>query len=274
LILEFRDPVRGTLPIWYDASYWWDGLRVPISIERQLAGLLRPFTQVHSMQTVFLAVAAAFMPFCLLSARVRKVIRAGGIQTWILIVWPAATCLMYSLVLFNFRYVVAYLVLIGLGATALLLQPFPEVYRTKGLLAAALVLALAGATRYRPIAQAAFRPDNVGPLTREAGRDNGVSSAAAAEALTRFGIRPGDEIGVLGRSLDCYYARVAGIRIIAQIWEDPEEIAGLGAERVSQVLSQLKQTGIKALVSRSHPGFVNDSGWIAIPRTDIYVRKL
>jgi hypothetical protein len=274
LILEFRDPVRGTLPIWYDASYWWDGLRVPLSIERQLAGLLRPFTQVHSVQTVFLAVAAAFMPFCLLSARVRKVIRGGGIQTWILIVWPAATCLMYSLVLFNFRYVVAYLALIGLGAAALLLQPFPEVYRTKALLAAALVLALAGAARYRPIAQAAFRPDNRGPLTHEAGRDNGASSAAAAEALTRFGIRPGDEIGVLGRSLDCYYARVAGVRIIAQIWEDPEEIAGLGAERVSQVLSQLKQTGIKALVSRSHPGFVNDSGWIAIPRTDIYVRKL
>ena len=113
VILEFRNPVGGTLPIWYDASYWWDGLRVPLSLQRQLAGLFRPFTQVHSVQTVFLALAAALVPFCLLSARVRKVIRSGGIQTWILILWPAATCLMYSLVLFNFRYVAAYVVLIA-----------------------------------------------------------------------------------------------------------------------------------------------------------------
>ena len=126
VILEFRNPVRGTLPIWYDASYWWDGLRVPLSLQRQFAGLLRPFTQVHSMQTVFLAFAAALLPFCLLSARVRKVIHGGGIQTWILILWPAATCLMYSLVLFNFRYVAAYFVLICLGSVGLLLQPLAK----------------------------------------------------------------------------------------------------------------------------------------------------
>ena len=97
-------------------------------------------------------------------------IREGGIQTWILILWPAATCLMYSLVLFNFRYVVAYLVLICLGAAALLLQPFQAPARTRALFAAALLLALVGAVRLRPIVQAAFRPDIGGPLSaRRAG---------------------------------------------------------------------------------------------------------
>ena len=275
VILEFRNPVRGTLPIWYDASYWWDGLRVPLSLQRQLAGLFRPFTQVHSLQTVFLSLAAALVPFCLLSGRVRKVIRGGGVQTWILILWPAATCLMYSLVLFNFRYVAAYLVLIALGSLALLLQPFQSATRTRVLLAATLLLAAGIAVRLRPILLAALAPkDTVGSLAREAGRDNGPSSAAAARGLAELGIQPGDEIGVLGHSLDCYYARLAGVRIVAQIWEDPEQIAGLSAAQVSQVLSQLKLAGVKALVSRAHPGFVNDEGWIGIPRTDIYVRKL
>ena len=181
---------------------------------------------------------------------------------------------MYSLVLFNFRYVVAYLVLICLGAAALLLQPFQAAARTRVLLGAALLLALVGVVRFRPIVQAAFRPDNGGPLVREEGRDNGRFSLAAAHGLARLGIQPGDEIGVLGHSLDCYYARVAGVRIVAQIWEDPDQIAGLSAPQVRQVLSQLKQIGIKALVSRSRPGFVNDDGWSAIPRTDIYVRML
>jgi len=274
LVLEFRSPVGGTLPIWYDPSYWWEGLRVPISVQRQLAGLFRPFTQVHSGQTVFLALAAGLAPLCLLSFRVRRVILQGGIQTWVLILWPAATCLMYSLVLFNFRYVVAYLVLICLGAATLLLQPFQAATRSRVLLGAALLLALVGAVRLRPTVQEAFRPDNGGPLVREEGRDNGPFSLAAAHGLAGLGIQPGDEIGVLGRSLDCYYARVAGVRIVAQIWEDPDQIVGLSAPQVRQVLSQLKQIGIKALVSRSKPGFVNDDGWSAIPRTDIYVRML
>jgi 4-amino-4-deoxy-L-arabinose transferase-like glycosyltransferase len=274
LVLEFRTPVGGTLPIWYDPSYWWEGLRVPIRVQRQLAGLFRPFTQVHSIQTVFLALAAGLAPFCLLSFRVRKVIREGGIQSWILILWPAATCLMYSLVLFNFRYVVAYLVLIGLGAAALLLQAFQGPARTRALLAATLLLAVVGIVRMRPIVQAALRADDGGRLVREEGRDNGRFSLAVAQALTRLGIRPGDEIAVLGRSLDCYYARVAGVRIVAQIWEDPDQIAGLSLPEVRRVLSSLKQVGVKALVSRSKPGFANDDGWNGIPRTDIYVRMI
>jgi 4-amino-4-deoxy-L-arabinose transferase-like glycosyltransferase len=274
LILEFRAPVSGTQPLWYDPSYWWEGLRVPFSVQNQLYGLFRPFTQAHSMQTVFLALAAALAPLCLFSSRVRKVIRGGGIQTWILIVWPAATCLMYSLVLFNFRYVAPYLVLICLGAAALLLQPFRSATRSRALLAAALVLALVAVVRLRPAVQAAFRPDDGGPLTREEGRDNRTSSAAVAQELARLGIRPGDEISVLGHSLDCYYARLAGVRIVAQIWEDPEQVSGLSVPQVRQVLSQLKQIGVKALVSRSKPGFVNDEGWTAIPRTDVFVRIL
>ncbi len=95
-----------------------------------------------------------------------------------------------------------------------------------------------------------------------------------AQGLARLGIRPGDEISVLGHSLDCYYARLAGVRIVAQIWEDPEQVAGLSAPQVRQVLSQLRQIGVKALVSRPRPGFINDEGWTSIPRTMIYVRML
>jgi hypothetical protein len=274
LILEFRAPVSGTQPLWYDPSYWWEGLRVPVSVQRQLAGLLRPFTQAHSIQTVLLASTAALVPLCLFSSRVRRVFRGGGIQNWILIVWPAAACVMYSLVLFNFRYVVPYLVLTCLGTAALPLQPFRRATMNRALFAAALLLALDGAVRLRPVLHAAFRPDAGGPLTREEGRDNRASSAAVAHELARLGIRPGDEISVLGHSLDCYYARLAGVRIVAQIWEDPEQVAGLSAPQVRQVLSQLKLIGVKALVSRSKPGFVNDEGWTAIPRTDVYVRML
>jgi 4-amino-4-deoxy-L-arabinose transferase-like glycosyltransferase len=275
LVLEFRTPVSGTLPIWYDPSYWWEGVRAPVSVRRQWTALFRPFRQVHSRETSFLALAAALGPLCLLSSfRIRKAIWDGGRQAWILIGWPAAVCLMHSLLLFTYRFLIGYLVLACLGAAALILRHFQAATRTRALLVAALLVALAGTARILPILQAALHPDNGGSLTLAEGMDNGPSSSAVAQALARLGIRPGDEISVLGHSLDCYYARLAGVRIVAQIWEDPDRIQGLSAPEVHQVLGQLRQIGVKALVSRGKPGFVNDEGWIAIPRTDVYVRML
>lgn len=275
MVLEFRSPVRGTLPIWYDPSYWWEGLKIPIDIRSELDGILRPFRLVHSIPMLLLALAAALAPLCLLNFRVRKLIREGGIQTWILVVWPAAACLMYTLVLFSFRYVLGYMVLAGIGAAALLLQLLPPAARVRVLLAAALLLALAGTVRLRPIFQEAVSSAGRASLPLEEDKDNAPTSTAIAQGLARLGVRPGDEISVVGHSLDSYYARLAGVRIVAQIWEDPDKIAGLGASRVHEVLGQLRQIGVKALVSRTaKPGFVNDEGWVAIPNTNIYVRML
>ena len=274
LILEFRTPVSGTLPLWFDPSYWWEGLRAPVSIRRQWTAVFRPLKQVHSWQTIFLALAAALAPLCLLSLRVRKVIRRGGL-TSILILWPAAVCLMHSLLLFTYRFLIGYLVLAGIGAAALLLQLLPSAARVRVLLAAALLLALAGAVRLRPIVQEAVSSAGRPSLPLEDDKDNAPTSTAIAQGLARLGVRPGDEISVVGHSLDSYYARLAGVRIVAQIWEDPDKIAGLSASRVHEVLAQLRQIGVKALVSRTaRPGFINDEGWVSIPNTRIYVRML
>jgi hypothetical protein len=274
MILEFRTPVSGTLPIWYDPSYWWEGLRVPITVRGQLRALYRPFTYAHSMDTLFLALAAVLAPLCLLNFRVRKVIRDGGMRTWILILWPAGACLMYALVVFNFRYLAGYFVLICLGAATLVLQPFRGATRVRALFAAAVLFALVGVVRLRPVLQGALHSPDGGSLTLKEGQDNGPFCVAAAHGLARLGIRPGDEISVIGHSLDCYYARLAGVRIVAQIWEDPDRVAGMSAPEVTEVLTELKQVGVKALISRARPGFVNDQGWMAIPRTDMYVRLL
>lgn len=274
LMLEFRTPVRGTLPIWYDPSYWWEGLKVPIRLDRQLVALFRPFSGVHSKLGIFLALAAALAPLCLLSFRVRKGIRDGGILNWILLAWPAAACLMYALVLFNFRYVAGFVVLICVGGAAIALRPFPVVFRIRALLAATALLAVGAMAQLRPAIAEVLKPADGGSLTREEGRDNGPSSAAVASELTRLGIRPGDEISALGHSFDCYYARLLGVKIIAQIWEDADKVENLGAPQVQQILDQLRQLGVKAMISRVKPGFVNDHGWVAVPRTDVYVRML
>ena len=274
LILEFRAPVPGTLPIWYDPSYWWEGFKTPLSVNRQIGAFLRAFTAAHSTQALLLALAAVLVSLSLLNKRVRGVVKSGGIQTWILLAWPLSACLMYSLVLFNLRYIVAYIVMLGLGSAVLFLKPLRPAARMRILSTATILLLLVGAARLRPIVLRALHSDTSGPLTRQEGRDNDASSTAVAQTLFRMGIRPGDEISQLGHSLDCYYARRAGVRIVAQIWEDPDEFVNLGASQVQQVLDRLKQLGVKALVSRGKAGFVNDRGWSHVPRTDVYIRPL
>ena len=274
VILEFRTPVSGTLPLWYDASYWYEGLRVPISLERQLAGFLRPFKQVHTTQSIFLAFVLALSPLSLLSSRARALICEGGIRLWILIVWPGMVCLMYAMVLFTMRYVVGYLVLAALGFVSIGLQCLSRNTRVRALFGASLLLAAVALLHLRPVVGATLHPADSGLLTREQGRDNAASSAAVARELGRLGIRPGDEISALGHTLDCYYARLAGVRIVAQIWEDPDQIVDLRADQVLNVLAKLKQLGVKALVSRGKPGFMNDNGWVPVARTDVYVRIL
>ncbi|MEO8372730.1 MAG: hypothetical protein ABI806_26335 [Candidatus Solibacter sp.] len=274
LILEFRGPLPGTLPIWYDASYWWDGLKTPFSMSRQIATFLATFTEAPSIQPLLFALAALLLPLSLLSSRVRSEVRSGGQQIWILLVWPASACLMYSLVVFHWRYIVAYIVMLGLGAATLFLQPLAAATRVRSLSAATILLALVCAVRLQSIALRALHPDTGAQSISQDAQDTAASSNAVAETLHRMGIRPGDEISQLGYSLDCYYARRAGVRIVAQIWENPDEYVNLAAPQVEQILAKLKQLGIKALVSRNRAGFVNDQGWIYVPGTDVYIRPL
>ena len=220
-----------------------------------------------------LALAAALAPLCLLNFRVRKVIREGGVQTWILIVWPAAACLMYALVLFSFRYVA------GLHCAGRYRRrgppaaAVPRRHRIRALFAAALLLVVVGTVRLRPILQEAFRPAAGGFLSREEDRDNqpparrshrdwpdsgyGRETRSACSATASTVTTPA--------SPGCgSWPRSGKTRSRWPAWTPPG----------STGLVQLRQIGVKALVSRSKPGFVNDEGWAAIPRTNIYIRML
>ena len=273
LILEFRTPVAGTLPIWYDPSYWWEGLRTPFDARRQLAPLVWLFTHPHSRQTLMVALIAVLLPFCLISGRVRRGIGEGGARNWILLLWPVAVCAMYSMVNICYRYTAVYLVIFGMGAASLLLQPLQPVLRARVLFTATVLLFVGGAVQIRPLVQAMLRGSE-GTWALDEHGDTGLESAAIARELAQLGIRPGDEISVLGNGLDCYYARLAQVRIVAQIWEDPDTVEGMSGPEVRRALSQLKQIGVKALVSRVKPGFRNDEGWVAVARTNAYVRML
>jgi hypothetical protein len=275
-VLEFRTPVSGTLPIWYDPSYWYEGLRIPFNLSRQWQQFFSIFGQVHTMQSVVFGMIALVAALCLLSSKMRRLIGRAGMQRTVFLLWPMGVCLSYYLVLVEYRYIVAYLVLGWIGFAGIGLPSLGRKAAMVTLLSLSALLGLMGAGgRLLPVARHAIKPQTALERAQASDKEDVGMNVVLAGELAKLGIGRGDQLGHIGYSVDnVYYARLLGARVVAQIWEDPEKVSRLSEAQVREVLSTLRSVGVKALLSRSKPGFANDSAWTAIPGTDAWLRLL
>jgi hypothetical protein len=86
-----------------------------------------------------------------------------------------------------------------------------------------------------------------------------------AEGLLRLGVHPGDQLATIG-TIDAYYARPAGVRIIAQI-SDVDEFWSLSAKDFEKVKGRLASIGVKALIAKDGPRGFGYGDWQEIPGT-------
>jgi hypothetical protein len=113
--------------------------------------------------------------------------------------------------------------------------------------------------------------------------DNG-EMFGAAHALQTLGVQSGDEVACMGFYAclnDNYWARLAGVRILTEIYNPNgnlfEQWAGLPNR--AQVLDILRAQNARVLVAQFEPGAVaSDSaaaqGWIRLNHTDLYAYPL
>src|SRR5205814_2210161 len=74
----------------------------------------------------------------------------------------------------------------------------------------------------------------------------------AALGLRELGLQDGDRLAVVGYAYNCYYARCARLRIVAQI-SDPNELSSLSAAELRAVGERLASIRVKALVAWNRP---------------------
>src|SRR5205085_9211709 len=85
-----------------------------------------------------------------------------------------------------------------------------------------------------------------------------------AQQLARSGVHPGDRVAVIGEPYLCYWARLAKVRIDAEVpdaqefWHSPD-----AAQR--DALASLKATGIRAVIATDAPG--SASSWQPVAGT-------
>jgi hypothetical protein len=202
-VFEYAGALDATYPPWYDPSYWYAGLRIRFSLAAQLRGLIDNSLRI----LMFIAVAPGLLVGLILF---RSAVLAVPEARLILI--PAiGSIALFTLVFVEPRYVAAQLVLIGLSvAIGWRDRPLSRL-RARLIVGTAVAtclpfLVVTAAAGIFLLIQLSINPQ----LLRN-------PHWHIAQELKAFGIQPGERIAYIGLPISAYWARLLGVRIVAEV---------------------------------------------------------
>ena len=259
-IFEFSTPVGGTYPPAYDGSYWMDGAKMHFTL-RGLVLVLRQSTgtmfQILMVQAEFLT--GILILFYLLGFRADWI--TSFRESWFLWVPPLFACLGYCSVLVEGRYVAPFLLILWVASFSSLAKPSE---RAPSFVLACLFLAMPTVTVLRIMKFAVS--DAIAVRQNSQNTDFEV-----AEALHRLGVLPGDKVAGLSRIAEAHWARLAGVKIIAEIPLGNESLFWTSTPNSRQrVLDVVAGTGAKAIVTKDSPLSAISAGWTPLGQTGYY----
>jgi len=197
-------------------------------------------------------------------------VKRRSLQSWLsgelgLVLIAIAAFGLYALVYLEGRYIGAFLVLFWAGLFSCIRIP-------KSLLSQRLI-AVAGAILLSCFLLniVSFNLEGlkrIGLLKTSSGKESARDQSPSykpvrlAEAVLEMGLKPGDEIAFIGYSFGAFFARLARLRVIAEIPDDQAESFWLAdPDRRSAVVEALRKTGARAIVAeRVTPG-ASVKGW-------------
>jgi len=261
LIYEFARPVAGTYPLWYDLSYWHQGVKTEFNRQGQLAAV---FEGLHRYRLVFLS---TFMQLNFtLVGLILLALSPSLLLRSVFTFWPLWTVamvglLMYALVVVEFRYVAPFVLLLWLASFSSVTVANPE--KVQGLMcfiaAGALLTTIILATIWIGLSR-----------TPEA-----AQYPAAALAMERLGFAPGDQLAVIGTDPagrdGAYVARLGHMKIIAEL-RDPNAFWNADDKSQHRVESAFADAGARAILTY-RPSSIAAS-WIKLGATDYSIHWL
>ena len=262
---EVSGPGPGSYALWYDPTYWFDGVRPHFEWQGQLRVLRTSFGEYFHMLSAQKGIATAFLTLVFFSGRKGEWPKefAGLWPVWL----PAAgTLTIYSLVHAESRFIGAAVIVVWSCLFAAVRLPVsdwsPRLYAS--CLAAACVAISISMT-------AQFARDFSQIAKGQVNRDWQI-----AQDLRRLGINSGDSVALLGheghpKAIDYYWAHLGHIRIVAEI-----PSAGVAAFWTAEPATRLRlfrllsQTGARALITGTPPPVSQMADWQALGSTGYY----
>jgi hypothetical protein len=249
--------------MWYDSSYWKDGMEIhfhpvnQLKVLRQSAGT---FFLIFLIQLEFV-VGLAVLVFCDVGARDWLSVT---FRQWFFWFPAAAACLGFASVLVEGRYVASFLVVLWLAAFASSLAS-PSVASKR--VAVAVVLAVTFVTGVKTLKYAVTDALVVHKQVNE--------NWEAAQKLKELGVHPGDRVALIGVLAEQHVLRLANVKAVAELrYRDERKFWTGDASLQDTVFAAFAATGSKIVVAAHAPVTAVKEGWIRLGNTDYYARSL
>jgi hypothetical protein len=269
-IYEFGTPIGGTYPISLNPVYWYEGAVTHFDARQQgrllLASLLFYFDLFfHQLGILLLGILSLYLlrqnwSFSL----------ASIVPDWGLALVAAAALALYALVLVEGRYVGVFVAL--LGANLLANVRIGETRVGKRLMMGMSIVMIG----FMLLNLLAFNLAGYSDLTQ----NNSVAHSAVppswpgevAETLYQLGIQPGDSVGVIGYAFDSFWARLARVRITAEMLDKDAEAFWVGDSTLqAEVTAAFTDAGVTAVVAEYVPEYASLPGWHQVGNSNFYI---
>lgn len=207
----FATPVSGTYPPWFNPSYWYDGIKPRIKLESQLKVVLVNLSVLANL-TVRSAIFICLVPLALLTG-VRRWLK-HFIAFWPILLPSLAVVSLYCLVYVEKRYIASNLTIVWLSALAGVRIANARLRRLAIPCVVVVCLAYTGIFVIRRQTKPVLSSVHDLVQHRETYKN---MQYLIAERMKRLGLHAGDKIAYIGPAVDADWARLAGIKIVAEI---------------------------------------------------------
>jgi hypothetical protein len=251
--LEFAHPIAGTYPLWYDPAYWYAGATVRFSLRQQAVQIfknLRPYAEACVQPSPLIGGLLGLVVFRANRRRVPSPSR----DVWWMVLWPLGACAMYTLVHVDMRFLGAFVVILCLVLYEHLLRGVRA--PVKAALLAIVLLSL-------------FLPMTIGLVEEPILHTDSDADVIVGEKLAALGVNRGATVAIVGTGYRDYFARIAGVQIVAQVvqWD---QLRDATEADFSALLDRLNQLGVKAFISPGAVGNVAAREWHEVAGSDRY----
>jgi hypothetical protein len=236
-----------------------------------------------------IALIAGFAALCFISYDRRSYLAKNILRQWNLLVPSVAAFALFSTISVETRYVGAFMVLLWLGLYSGVRATYSRrgrILQTGIVIAAATVIACSIIKSTLPATAALARKAIKGEdyfVDALGARPAIMGQTRVAEGLARMGVRPHDNVASIGRGFLCGWARLAKVRIIAEVTDgspvrpatqDVEDFWAADPSIRRKVVTTFERTGAKAIVADQAPAWAVQEGWRHIADTPYYAYLL
>jgi 4-amino-4-deoxy-L-arabinose transferase-like glycosyltransferase len=280
-IFSYKQLPYGTYPDWFDPSFWNDQIKAHMNPRLEIAVIpqcfLRLLRYLSNNPEPWLLLLLLFF----LGARLLLGWRPSNNAFWLApALLGAAVLCIYGMVHIEDRYIAVGVLTILLSLSAALRLALSVQTRTAASAVVFLLALIAVGESARSIGE--LRRNLVNAHSTAGWNNSDIFRAA--QALNELGVKPGDTVACIGARAclnDHYWARLAGVRILTEIYEPATPLYPALATMPNrdQAIDVVRLEGAKVLVGYFDPGLMTgatpvSAGWRELDKTPFYALPL